>query len=408
MISSHPAAELFPFMSDEELGELAADIRAHGLLEPIVLLDGLVLDGRNRLRACEAAGVEPRFVEWDGSGDPALWVISKNLKRRHLDTSQRGMVAAKLLDYYAAEARERHREGSRIGGGGGKASATLREPFETVGKASAAAGAAFNVSPRTVEHAATVIERGVPELVAAVERGAVAVSTAAVLTELPKPEQALLVAKSESEILAAAKEIRARRTEERRSERIEKIAEIATGNVALAGGGGASSYPVICADPPWRYEHAESESRAIENQYPTMSLEEICALPVSEIATEDAVLYLWVTSPKLAEGMKVIEAWGFTYRTSMVWVKDRIGMGYWARQRHELILIATRGSPPTPPPAVRPDSVLESARVEHSAKPAAFYEMIERLYPAWPRLEMFCRSPRPGWSVWGNQSGGEK
>ncbi len=83
MISSHPAAELFPFMSDEELGELAADIRAHGLLEPIVLLDGLVLDGRNRLRACEAAGVEPRFVDWDGTGDPAVWVISKNLKRRH-------------------------------------------------------------------------------------------------------------------------------------------------------------------------------------------------------------------------------------------------------------------------------------------------------------------------------------
>ena len=94
-------------MSDEELAELAADIRAHGLLEPIVLLDGLVLDGRNRLRACEAAGVEPRFVDWDGTGDPAVWVISKNLKRRHLSTSQRAMVAAKLLGYYAGEAKER-------------------------------------------------------------------------------------------------------------------------------------------------------------------------------------------------------------------------------------------------------------------------------------------------------------
>lgn len=97
-------------MPDEELAELAADIRLHGLLDPIVLLDGLVLDGRNRLRACKAVGVEPRFVEWDGTGDPAVWVISKNLKRRHLDTSQRAMVAGKLVGYHAAAAKERQKE----------------------------------------------------------------------------------------------------------------------------------------------------------------------------------------------------------------------------------------------------------------------------------------------------------
>lgn len=196
MISSHPAAELFPFMSDEELAELAADIRAHGLLEPIVLLGGLVLDGRNRLRACEAAGVEPRFVEWDGSGDPAVWVISKNLKRRHLDTSQRGMVALKLVGYYAAAAKDRHRDGSRIGGEGGKVPADLREPSQTPKHertATADAARELNVSPRTVEHAATVFERGVPELVAAVERGAVAVSAAAEATQFEPEDQRRVV-----------------------------------------------------------------------------------------------------------------------------------------------------------------------------------------------------------------------
>ena len=193
MISSHPAAELFPFMSDDELADLAVDIRAHGLLEPIVLLDGLVLDGRNRLRACEAAGVEPRFVEWDGSGDPALWVISKNLKRRHLDTSQRAMVAAKLLGYYSAEAKERHLERSRAGGMGGKGPANLPDPSDGPRDARDDAARDLNVSARTVEHAATVIERGIPELAAAVERGAVAVSAAAEATRFEPEDQRRVV-----------------------------------------------------------------------------------------------------------------------------------------------------------------------------------------------------------------------
>ncbi len=196
MISSHPAAELFPFMSDEELAELAADIRAHGLLEPIVLLGGLVLDGRNRLRACEAAGVEPSFIEWDGSGDPAVWVISKNLKRRHLDTSQRARIAPKLLEYYAAAAKERHREGSRVGGVGGKVIANLQEPSEPTSHertANAAVAAVLNVSPRSVAHAVTVTEDGVPELVAAVDRGVLAVSAAAEATQFEPEEQRRVV-----------------------------------------------------------------------------------------------------------------------------------------------------------------------------------------------------------------------
>lgn len=193
MISSHPAAELFPFMSDEELAELAADIRAHGLLEPIVLLGGLVLDGRNRLRACEAAGVEPSFIEWDGSGDPAVWVLSKNLKRRHLSTSQRAMVAAKLLGYYAAEAKERY--DATVGRP--KSVANLPPIVERSDpeprKARDDAARDLNVSPRTVEHAATVIERGIPELAAAVERGAVAVSAAAEATQLEPEDQRRVV-----------------------------------------------------------------------------------------------------------------------------------------------------------------------------------------------------------------------
>jgi len=195
--------------------------------------------------------------------------------------------------------------------------------------------------------------------------------------------------------------MRANKAQERRQERVDTIVDISRGNVELAS---AVTYPVIYADPPWRYEHVKTESRAIENQYPTMALEDICALPVADVATPDAILFLWATSPKLAEAIRVVEAWGFTYRTSMVWVKDQIGMGYYARQRHELLLIATRGNPPVPEPASRPDSVVTAPRQEHSAKPLVFYDVIERMYPEFQKIELFCRNPRGGWDAWGNQA----
>ena len=161
-------------------------------------------------------------------------------------------------------------------------------------------------------------------------------------------------------------------------------------------------FDLILADPPWRYEFAESNTREVENHYPTMTLDDICA--IDPPAADDSVLYLWATSPKLTEALQVIEAWGFEYKTSMVWVKDKIGMGYHARARHELILIATRGTPGVPEPANRPDSVIEAPRTEHSAKPDRLQELIETAYPDRSYLEMFARRPRDGWAVWGNES----
>ena len=398
----HPAAELFPMMGAEALQALADDIKAHGQREPVILFDRKVLDGRNRLLACEMAGVEPRVVtmESDEIGSPTTFVLSLNLLRRHLDESQRAMVGARAKPLFEAEASARQRGGQ----GGILLSANLHEATVAAqsGRSAEHAAAQVSVSARSVAHAANVLERGAPALVAAVDRGDVAVSTAAEIARaLPVAEQAELVARGEKEILRASKEIRARRAEERRDERMETLAAIATGNRGLDGVG---TFPVIYADPPWRYDVVESESRAIENHYPTMSNEDIYALPIQSLCTDDAVLFLWATSPKLVEAIQVVAAWGFTYKTCMVWVKDKIGMGYYARQQHELLLIATRGAPPTPAPADRPSSIVNATRDAHSAKPAEFYSVIERMYPALPKIELFCRSPRDGWSAWGNQS----
>lgn len=167
-------------------------------------------------------------------------------------------------------------------------------------------------------------------------------------------------------------------------------------------------FVVLYADPPWRYENPPmgGSNRSIENQYPTMELEQICELPVADLAHENSVLFLWATSPKLYECMKVLDAWGFTYRTDMVWVKDKIGMGYHVRGKHESLLIAKKGELPPPAAEDRPDSVVEAPRLEHSAKPPEFYEIIDRMYPGVRKIELFGRAPekRKLWAAWGNQA----
>lgn len=203
----------------------------------------------------------------------------------------------------------------------------------------------------------------------------------------------LSVAKSEGWSVAdITAEVRRRKTARR-------IGQAAGEAPALAAKG---LYQVLYVDPPWRYEDAEP-SRAVENNYPTMSLDEICALKDDLPAAGDSVLFMWATSPKLEESLAVVNAWDFTYRTCMAWVKDKIGMGYYARQQHELLLIAKRGELPIPAPETRPSSVLAAPRTTHSTKPTEFYELIERMYPQLSKVELFARNERQGWERWGNQ-----
>lgn len=201
-------------------------------------------------------------------------------------------------------------------------------------------------------------------------------------------------------VLKAAKEIQQEKRDERRAERVEKIVGITSNNKPLDSIG---KFPVIYADPPWRYDFSSTVNREIENQYPTMDIEEICGLNINMIANDDCVLFIWATNPKLIEALKVIEAWGFEYKTNMVWVKDKIGMGYYARQQHELLLIATKGNLPTPDPSVRPSSVIYSDREQHSQKPLIVYDLIETMYPDFRKVELFARIEKKGWNAWGNQ-----
>jgi N6-adenosine-specific RNA methylase IME4 len=344
-----------------------------------VVHDDMILDGRNRFRACEAVGIEPTFTPYRGD-NPLAFVISANLRRRHLDESQRAMVAAKLSTLKLGD--NQHSEGPSI----------------------EEASRLLNVGHASVERAKTVQRAGAPELVQAVEHGGISVSAAADVATLPAQEQREIVARGEQEILRAAQEIRARKAEMRRAERIERLAATCNQNTPFPSD---RRYAVLCADPPWHFEVYNEESgveRAAGNYYPTMSLDEICALPVLSLAAPDAILFMWTTAPHLQESFQVLAAWGFEYKTNAVWVKDKIGLGYFVRNQHELLLVATRGDMPSPSPANRPPSVISAPRREHSRKPDEAYALIEAMYPALPKLELFARQRRPGWDVWGNET----
>lgn len=158
-------------------------------------------------------------------------------------------------------------------------------------------------------------------------------------------------------------------------------------------------FDLILADPPWLYDVAATESRAIENQYPTATLEQIKAHAPD--AANDSVLFLWATAPKLLEGLEVLASWGFIYRTHAIWDKQVIGMGFWFRGQHELLLVGTHGEFPPPPEFLRVSSIFSEKRSAHSKKPECVFGWLEKVWPDARKLEMYQRNPRSGWAGWG-------
>ena len=193
------------------------------------------------------------------------------------------------------------------------------------------------------------------------------------------------------------KQVKKERRKKQREEKATELAQWKGEKLATAKPG------LILADPPWRYDFSETDSRKVENQYPTMTVEEIIA-DKPEV-DDDAILFLWATAPKLLEALQVMEGWGFMYVTNAVWDKEVIGMGYYFRGQHELLLVGKRGKPPVPDSDKRVSSVFREKRSEHSKKPRCVYEWIERAYPDLIKKEMYQRNQRKGWIGHGNESG---
>lgn len=172
-------------------------------------------------------------------------------------------------------------------------------------------------------------------------------------------------------------------------------------------------YGAILADPPWRFSNRTGkvapEHKRL-NRYETLSLEEIKSIPVAEVAAEKSHLYLWVPNALLPEGMEVLKAWGFEYKTNLIWHKvrkdggpDGRGVGFYFRNTTEIVLFGTRGSMRTLAPGRSQVNIIKSQKQEHSRKPDELYHIIEACSPG-PYLEIFARGTRPGWFVFGDQA----
>jgi N6-adenosine-specific RNA methylase IME4 len=173
-------------------------------------------------------------------------------------------------------------------------------------------------------------------------------------------------------------------------------------------------FKTILADPPWQFQNRTgkmSPEHKRLNRYSTMTLPEIMALPVAQVADEPAHLYLWVPNALLPEGLQVLKAWGFEYKSNLVWHKirkdggpDGRGVGFYFRNTTELLLFGVRGkNARTLAPGRRQVNILKTMKREHSRKPDEQYALIEACSPG-PRLELFARGPRESWTNWGNQA----
>ncbi len=382
--------QVMPPLSADDYRALSDSIRRHGVLVPVEYdEDGNILDGHNRVEICQALGVTdwPRFVRRGmGEDEKRAYAREINISRRHLSSEQKRHVIAEQLR-------------------------------ETPALSSRAIAARLGVDDKTVSSVrAKMTETAeIPQLEKTLGTDGKERRRPIRTTFLPEPANV-------RELKRVAKEIRAREQQTRHAVRSDLAVQIAARQDATpwwhsVGGQGGKSYPVIYADPPHRFETYSAVTggeKSADNHYPTMSIDDILQLGCP--AAFSAALLLWVTD--LANGLAIMKAWGFEYKSFWGWRKlypgEQTGTGYWSFDNLELLLIGTRGDFPAPLPGTQPIKCTDHPVGRHSQKPAWFAEQIDRLYPDMPKLEMFQRRESladgdvrlsGNWDFWGNQAG---
>ena len=415
----HPLANLFPMLSDTELADLGEDIRANGQVETVKLHRGMVLDGRNRYTACGLKSLGVRTEVFEGTDREALaWVISKNLKRRHMSESDRARVAARIATLKLGD---NQHTAAPIGAGDLlQEVAPLAEPQVAVSQSEAAD--MMNVGRRSVQRAAVEHEHALPELQEALKQADVPVSIGAqiamrpaaeqkaILDALPRdPETGKLTPEAKKEIRKAAKEVRVEDQAEKKKKRDEKEKQLGDKQRQLEPGKAG----LILSDFEWHFKVRSEETgmdRHAANHYVTAREAHTPEAIVERqrermsVAADDCIHLMWCPASFNAVALKVMELQGFTYVSQFAWIKDRIGTGFWVRDRHELLLIGVKGKVPCPAMGDQFDSAIEAPKGAHSEKPDFQYEIAEHYFPNLPKVELNARRARPGWIPWGNEA----
>lgn len=390
----HPAANEFPMLDEKRLADLADDILNNGLREPIRIYQGQIVDGRNRFRACELAGVAPRFDSLPDDIDPWAYVWSLNGERRDLTADQRYLIwkaCHEQSEAFQAERRRIEQEAKRKLAEAAKAQHQVSRPW--AGETKPPKDGLPTTSGQTNREPAGIRSATSKAKAEASKTNRGAVERMDMLAN-KRPDLAEKVKVGELPAAAAIREMK-------RDETVAKLEDIATIEAKTASG----VYDVIVIDPPWQMEKIERDERPnqVEFDYPTMTEDEIASLAIP--AADDCHLWQWTTHKHLPMALRILDRWGFKYVCTFVWHKpggfQPIGL---PQYNCEFAIYARRGSPKFIDTKAFP-VCFEAPRTGHSAKPEQFYEVVRRV-TAGRRLDMFNRRAIEGFDTWGNQAAG--
>jgi len=348
-MKSHEIADIFPLMNPKEFKELKEDIKQNGLMSPVIIYEGKILDGRNRYNACNELGVRIITDEYIGK-DALQYVMSTNLKRRNLTDSQKAVVGIKYKKYYSIYAKQR----MSLGGKG-----VEPVPQQEQARARDKAGEVMGVSGRYIDEAEELIKKN------------------------PEAEKQIMEEGAKVKVL-----LREIKLEEQKKE-IEKVKEV------------TGAYDVIVIDPPWSYDDDDNydpDNRRVSNPYPTMNTNEISNIKLP--AKDNSVLWLWTTHKFIWKAKEIMEKWGYEYKICLVWNKESMGIGKWLRCQVEFCLLGIKGKPYFNNKNWR--DIISEKRTTHSTKPEIFYKMVEEIC-AGRKLDYFARKERKGWDVYGDE-----
>jgi N6-adenosine-specific RNA methylase IME4 len=368
--------KLIPPLSKEEFAQLETNCLDEGIREAIVTWQGFIIDGHNRYEIAQRWGLEfkTESKHFESESDVKVWMINNQFGRRNLQNYQRGILVLELKSVYSEIAKETKSEKISNFRQTGEITQTFGESKNNETNVKIANIA--NLSHETIRKVEKIQAKATPEI----------------------KEQ---LSKGELSINQVYQDIR---KDEKKAERIEvieqQIEDIEKGLLPKLEG----LFDVISVDPPWPYE-GESKNitsfdavgRRVANPYPEISIEQIknINLPLME----NAVVLLWTTHKFLPDAFEILKKWGLDYKATLVWNKEKIGMGAWFRMQCEFCLVGIKGKPYWQNTSYR--DILNESRREHSRKPDTFFEMIESVTLG-RRLEYFSREKRNGWEVFGN------
>ncbi len=372
---------LIPPLTDSEYKGLEQSIINEGCRDKLITWDDTIVDGHNRYEICTKHGIPYQVEERDFDNIEAVkvWMIDNQKSRRNLTDGWKWELAQTRKAILAEKGREKQSHGDTAPG-----KTLLSTIDKSVHNTQKEIASELGWSTGKVAMADKVWSEAEPEVKERVKAGEVSINQA--YQEIKKQEK------------KAGLETKKQEYQQRIEVREDKIS-IDIFNTD-------TKYRIIYADPAWSYNDAQDTSNlgGAAKHYDTMTTNEICQLPVKNITQKDAVLFLWVTSPLLEDGMRVIKEWGFKYKSSFIWDKVRHNMGHYNSMRHEFLLIATKGSC-VPDNKKLYDSVQSIEKTDkHSQKPKEFLDIIDDIYTYGDRIELFAREAHSvAWDVWGNE-----